>query len=143
MAELSITAANVVKVAGGNAVLNRGTAGATITAGQAVFIDTADSNLIKLADANDTLAKSQVAGVAAHGASTGQPIAYWISGPVTIGATVVQDMIYVVGTTLGAIMPISDVANASYASVIGRATSTTVLTIDINNATAAIGAEVT
>ena len=51
MAAISITAANVLKSSTGQ--VSVGTAGATITAGQSVYIDTSDSNKIKLADAND------------------------------------------------------------------------------------------
>jgi hypothetical protein len=64
MADLTITAASVL--AGSGAKKVNGTAGATITAGQAVYLDSAD-NEYKLAD-NDsaTAAVRTVAGIALH-----------------------------------------------------------------------------
>lgn len=138
MADLTITVGSVIK--GSGALSERRAAGATITAGVPLYLDT--DNTVKPADANDTLAKSQVVGIAEHAALTGQPCSYVTSGPIAIGATVVQDMVYCVSASVGLICPISDIASGNFCSVIGRATSTTVITVDINNATAAIGADV-
>lgn len=74
MADLSVTAASVLK--GSGAMVGAGIAGATITAGQALYIDTADGNKLKLADSDGTSPANSVAGIALHGASAGQPIQY-------------------------------------------------------------------
>jgi hypothetical protein len=130
MADLSITAANVVAVSG--ATTARGTAGATITAGQLVYLDSSDNEL-KLADSNDTAAKSVVVGVALHASLDGQPLAYLTSGQITIGATVSLGKVYVLSTTAGGIAPIDDIASTEYISVLGVATTTAIITVNIQN----------
>ena len=88
MASLSITAANVLS--GSGATIERGTAGATITAGQVVYRDTADGKY-KLADADSATALARdPRGIALNGASNGQPLAIIRAGDVTIGATMVH-----------------------------------------------------
>src|SRR5688572_11203202 len=101
MADLSITAANVVAAAG--ATIEHGTAGATITAGQVVYRDDADKKY-KLAD-NDsaTAAARDPRGIALHGASNGQPLAIARSGDVTIGAALTAGLAYYLSGTPGGI----------------------------------------
>lgn len=130
MADLSITAANVV--AGSGARRTTGTAGATITAGQAVYLDASDSKY-KLADNNSaTAAVRSPDGIALHGAANGQPLTILTSGPVTIGATLTAGATYYLSDTPGGIAPAADLATGEYATIIGIATSTTVLDVDIH-----------
>jgi hypothetical protein len=136
MADLSITAASVLK--GTGAVTSNGTAGATITAGQTLYIDTSDSNKLKLFDANASATTSVLAGVALHGASSGQPISYQTAGPITIGATVALGTIYIGSATAGGIAPSSDLASGWYTNILGVATSTSVITININASAALV-----
>ena len=81
MADLTITAASVV--AGEGASVKQGTAGATITAGKAVYRDGADGKY-KLADSNGATATIRgVDGIALNGASDGQPVSILTAGPLT------------------------------------------------------------
>lgn len=127
MADLTITAASVA--AGTNASkASSYLAGADITAGQAVYLDTSTSTM-KLADA-DTLAASAAFGVALNSASTGQPITVQKQGNITIGATVVTGKAYYVSTTAGAICLESDLSTGDFPHFLGFATSTTVIALD-------------
>ena len=117
--ELSITAANVVPSSG--AKIKTGTAGATITAGQLVYVDTADSFKLKLSDCNSgTSAVRDVDGLAINGASAGQQVSYVTFDPaLTIGATTANGTIYVLGATAGGIAPAADITTGWYVAVIG------------------------
>ena len=130
MANLTITAANVAPGAG--AKTKSGTAGAAITQGQPVYLD-ATAITILPADA-DVLASAAVVGVALNAASTGQPVTYQTSGPITIGATVVVGTAYYASTTAGSVCLESDLASGDFATFIGFATSTTVINVDIKAA---------
>lgn len=130
MADLSQTAASVVQVATGSNPAKApliGTAGATITAGKPVYLDTAE-NKWKLADNNVSalLAGSAGLGIALCGASDGQPIAVHQGGDINIGATLTVGETYLVSATAGAIAPIADIST-NYVSVLGVAISASVL----------------
>jgi Uncharacterized conserved protein (DUF2190) len=132
MADLSITAANVV--AGSGAKKATGTAGAAITAGQVVYFETATSSY-KLADTDSaTAAVRSPAGIALHGAASGQPLTVLTSGPVTIGATVAVGDVYYLSGTAGGLAPFADVAAGDYPCIIGICTSTSVLNVKIQEA---------
>lgn len=132
MADLTITAANVV--AGSGSKKATGTAGATITAGQVVYFDTTDSKY-KLADTDSaTAAVRSPAGIALNGASNNQPLTVLTSGPVTIGATVAVGDVYYLSGTAGGLAPFADVAAGDYPCIIGICTSTSVLDVKIHEA---------
>jgi hypothetical protein len=132
MADLSITAANVV--AGSGAKKVTGTAGATIVAGEAVYYDTATSTY-KLADTDSaTAAVRSPAGIALNGAAANQPVTVLTSGPITIGATVAVGDVYYLSGTPGKLAPFADVAAGDYPCIIGICTSTTVLNVKIQEA---------
>ena len=131
MADITITAANVVKSTA--AVTASGTAGATITAGQLLYKDTSDSDKLKLAQHDGTAIEATIAGVALHGASSGQPITYQTSGLITIGATTVAGTVYVASATAGGIAPDADAGAGDYKSILGVATTTAAIQIQINN----------
>lgn len=129
MADLTITAASVVK--GSGASVDNGTAGATITAGQAVYKDSATAKYL-LADSDSaTAAVREPDGIALNGASSNQPLAVLTSGPVTIGATLTPGVAYYLSNTPGGICPVADVGAGEYSVVIGMATSASVLDVDI------------
>jgi len=129
MADLTITAANVVR--GSNAKIETGTFGATITAGQAVYRDAADGEY-KLSDTDSvTAAVRGVRGIALNSGSDGQPGTIIRSGDLTIGATLTAGVAYYLSGTPGGICPVADVAAGDYPVVIGIASSTTVLKVDI------------
>lgn len=129
MVDLSITAASVVP--GSNATVEKGTAGATITAGQAVYKDGTTSKF-KLADANGSGTRS-VYGIALNGASDGQPLAVVRAGDVTIGATLTAGVAYYLSENAGGIAPIADIGSGDDPIIIGMAKSTSVLTVDVQD----------
>lgn len=130
MVDIVITPANVV--AGEGAAIDHGIAGATILAGQAVYLNEATKRY-GLADNNaPTPPEIKIPkGIALHGASNGQPLAVLRSGEVTIGATLVAGSDYYLGDTPGGICPKADVLTGETVTLIGLAKSTTVLTVNI------------
>jgi hypothetical protein len=132
MADLSITAASVI--AGSGAKILHGTAGAAVTAGQVLYLDSA-AGTYKLADTDSaTTAARSPAGLALHASGTGQPIAVLTAGPVTIGATVAVGDVYYLSGTAGGLAPFADVAAGDYPCIIGICTSTSVLDVKIHEA---------
>ena len=133
MADITITATSVVK--GDNANIVTGYAGEAIAAGQAVFVDTAAANVIKLAD-NDLGSPADaktVAGVALNGGATGQPIAYQNSGEITIGGTVAIGEVYCLSSTAGGIAPVADVGTGDRLAIIGWGKTAAIITLAITN----------
>lgn len=136
MADLSITAGNVVK--GANAITETGIAGATITAGQVVYLE-ASSGKYKLADCDSPTAEvRRPRGIALNGASDGQPLSVLRSGDVTIGATLTAGIAYYLSGTPGGIAPVADLGSGDYPTVIGIAESTSVLHVNITESGAAL-----
>lgn len=128
---LSITPASVLP--GSDAVVEHCTAGATITAGQALYLDST-TNTVKLADANGAAALRSVYGIALNGGASGQPITVQKSGAITIGGTVVSGTVYVLGATAaGDIEAASALTTGWYTSIIGVATSASVIQLHIFN----------
>lgn len=131
MSDVSITAANVI--AGSNASITRGIAGATITAGQAVYLDTATTGEWLLADSDSAtvIARGSARfGIALNGASDGQPLAVQTEGLITIGGTLVAGVAYYLSDTPGGICPFADLATGDYVTLVGVATTTAILSID-------------
>jgi hypothetical protein len=118
MADLSVTAANVL--ASTSAQVEGGyLAGATITAGQVVFLDA--NNTWQLAGAAIAAAHGPnvTRGIALNGAASGQPIRVALSDPnFKVGATVTAAQTYVVSATAGNIAPISDLTTGNYVTVL-------------------------
>lgn len=105
-----------------------------ITAGQAIFLDTADTQLYK-ADASSVASGARPGsgmdfGVALSSGSAGQTVCWAKRKGDTItysAATFVAGMFYVVSDTAGGIMPVTDLSSTDSSLLIGYATSTTVL----------------
>jgi hypothetical protein len=128
MVDIVITPASVSASA---ASVEHGTAGATITAGQIVYLDTSD-NKYKLADNNSaTAAVRQPRGIALNGASDGQPLAIKKAGDVTLNAVLTAGTAYYLSDTPGGICPLADLLTGEYVCLLGLAKSTTVLALDI------------
>lgn len=132
MTDISITAANVAR--GDDAIVEQGTAGASITAGQAVYKDAADKRF-KLSDADHaTAAIRAVYGIALHAAAAGQPLTVQRGGDITIGGTLVAGTAYYLSSgTPGGIAPLADIAGGDDPILIGLAKSTSVLRIDVQD----------
>ena len=126
--DLSITPASVTTT---STSFKDITAGATITAGQAIYQDSTDNEKGKLADANDTSAKAVVVGIALHGAASGQPLRIQTGGNITIGATVTVGKVYVLSETAGGIKPIDDIDMSDYVTVIGVGTTSAIIKMNI------------
>lgn len=141
MADLSVTAANVAPISGTSfdTVPGEGIAGVAITAGQTLYIDTANANVLKLADANSSALTATVAGIALHGAAAGQPIKYAKpGGEYTAGATLTVGTPYFQSATAGGICPAADLATGHYTTLIGIAKSASVMRVFLATAGVAI-----
>lgn len=128
-ADLSVTAANVV--AGSDAVIDRThNAGASVSAGQVVYLDSTTKNW-KLADDDGASVEIRTPiGIALHAAASGQPLAVQKGGSITIGATMTAGIVYFLSSTGGGICPVADLTTGKYVSLIGVATSTTVMNLN-------------
>lgn len=134
MADLVITAANVI--ADSAARIVSGSAGAAITAGQIVYLDP-DTRTYKLADSNVAAARSPD-GIALHSTGSGQPLAVAEAGSITLGAVLTAGVAYYLSDTPGGICPVADVGTGEYATVLGVASSTSVLKLKIQESGVAL-----
>jgi hypothetical protein len=129
MADLTITAANVV--AGANSSAVTGVSGETIAAGKSVYLNSTTKKWM-LADSNSATAEARKAtGIALNGASLNQPIAVHKLGDITIGAALTAGTAYYLSDTPGGICPLADVGSGEYVCLLGLAKSTSVLSVDI------------
>jgi hypothetical protein len=121
MANLTITAANIVAVDGAD--IEHGTAGAAITPGQPVYRDTAGK--YQLADSNSaTAAAKRPRGISLNTAATNQPLAIIKEGDLDMGAILTAGQAYYLGDTAGAIQPAADLASEDVIQLgIARTTS--------------------
>lgn len=127
MADLTITAANVVSK---GTKTEQGTAGTTITAGQAVYYNTSTKKW-ELADADAEASVTRV-GIALNSASLNQPIIVARpTGNLDLGATLTVGTVYVVSTTAGGIAPITDLLSGDFVCILGVATADDNLALDI------------
>lgn len=121
MADLTITAASVSFTSGQK---DTGIAGASVTAGQAVYLDAATSRY-KLAQCDGTSAEADAVGIALHASGNGQPLTVAKSGSViNIGATTAAGVFYYLSATAGGIAPVGDLVSTNKVVSLGYATST-------------------
>jgi hypothetical protein len=129
LTDIVITAANVV--AGSGVKITSGTAGVAITAGQWVYLDPTTGKYA-LADNNSATAAQRVpVGVALNNAAANQPIDIQTSGPCTIGGTLTAGVAYYQSSNPGGMCAVADLTTGMYPCILGIATSTTVLNINI------------
>jgi len=126
MAALTVVVANVLKSSAGQTAL--GTAGATITQGQPLYIDTAASNVLKPANAS-TAAASVVCGMALNAALTGRPVAYVTSDSayghgVATADVAAGEVIYLDDTAGGITKTFADLDAGDYVVVLGTVSAT-------------------
>ena len=136
MADLTITAANVALTPGTTIT---GTAGATVTAGQAVYLDSVTSTL-KLAQCDGTAAEADAVGIALHASLSGQPLTHAPTGClINIGATTVKTTAYMVSAAVGGVAPQADLVSTNRIVYLGFATNTTgAFVVSIKNANAVV-----
>lgn len=121
MANLSITATNVIPASGYS--YQDGIAGATIAAGETVYLDSA-TDTFKLADSNGTAAASAVRGIALHSVVSGQPIRVVTGGTVAIGAVMTAGVSYYQSATAGKLCPYADLTTNDRVVHVGYAATT-------------------
>lgn len=136
MADITITVANVA--AGTGSVTSDGTAGATVTQGDVVYQDAADSNKWKRADANLSSAAATAIGIALNAAENGQPLRIQTSGEITIGGTVAIGTVYVLSANAGKIAPTTDLATGWFTFVIGIGKTTAIIKLIMQTAGVAV-----
>jgi len=129
MANLAPTAASVIAAAG--ARVKDVVAGETITAGMVVYKKTADGSKYWKA-INDDETSAAAEGIAINGASRNQPMRICTGGNINPGATVVLALPYTVAGTAGMLCPQADVASADYMTILGIATTTSNILLDID-----------
>lgn len=107
--------------------------GATVAAGQPLYLDPADS-LCKLSDANASATTAKVKGIAmTPGVNGGYGIIATEGGIILVGTTAAVGETYYGGATAGDIVPDGDLTTADYVSRIGTASSTTQIELSIVN----------
>jgi hypothetical protein len=134
MTALSITVTQVMPGSAATDQFTNGLAGAAITAGQAVYYDTATETW-KLADANDTAATAAAGGIALNGAASGQPVRVQTAGSVTLGAAAAMTVgeVYCVSIAAGSIVPVADLLTTNRVTILGVASTAAILQLRINN----------
>ena len=127
MADISVTAANVGLAENGVGT-RQVQVGETVTQGEPLYLKTSD-NKYWLADA-DVAASAVVAGIALTPAAADGYVVMATSGAVDVGGTLTVGETYIVSATAGGIAPIGDLSSSDYLSILGVATATD--TLDIN-----------
>jgi hypothetical protein len=131
MADLSVTAASVA-ASSAAVVVNKYNFGATVTAGQAVYLDSS-TNTWKLIDSNAAVTGNELAtvkGIALNGGASGQPASVCVKDTdFTPGATLTNGSPVFSSTTAGGVT--HDVPGAgAYPTVLGIAKSTTKMNLN-------------
>lgn len=118
MVDLVITASQVAP--GSNAVITPGTAGATITQGQALYLDPA-TNTWKLAIADATASHTGTVGIALNAASSGQPINVQTGGDIILGAGAAPAIgtAYMASINAGGIAPAAAAGAGNFSALLG------------------------
>ncbi len=130
MADIIVVPTAVVKGAGATVV--NGTFGATVTAGQTVYLDPV-TNTFLLSDADGAAALKTVAGIALNGGAINQPAAVITAGNYNPGVAVTVGVIYCLSATPGGIAPSTDLVSTWAVSILGVATTTSNILLNINN----------
>ncbi len=139
MADLSVTASAVL-ASSGAIILRQYNAGATVTQGQAVYLDST-TNTWKLIDSNAAVTGNELAtlkGIALVGASSGQPIDVCVKDTdFTPGATLTNGTAVYSSVTAGGIT--HDIPGAgAYPTSLGIAKSTTKMNLNPTSSGAVI-----
>jgi hypothetical protein len=128
MADLSITAANV-KAGSASTRVQLVQAGEAIDQGEPAYL--ASDGKYYQTDANDTAIKAQAKGIAITPASTDGYFLLAVDGLINLGATLAVGQIYVCSATKGGIAPYADLTTNDYVSIVGVATTTALLDINL------------
>ena len=122
MADITITSSAVLVTA--TTVVQQGTFGEAVDAGEGVYLDTSVSPpLWKLAD-NTTAAKANAGGIALNSGATGQPASIATLGTLTLDGLTLGTFYYV-STTPGKLCPYADISSTDYITQVIGSISTT------------------
>lgn len=129
MADISITAANVF--GNSQATIDKSrNLGATVTAGQTVYLDTTN-NVWMLSNCVGNATVRQTNGIVLNSGSSGQPAAVLTAGLISIGGTVTQGRVYIQSNTAGGIAPVTDLTTNWYTNIIGTATNAAAIQVQL------------
>ena len=127
MADLTVTAVRITDTT----QFARVTYGATISAGQVVYVDTADSEC-KLADCDNSQATAKVKGIAiTPGVDGGSGLVATGGNLILVGASMTVGDGQVLSGTAGAIQQDADLATGDWVTQIGRAVTSTEIKLQI------------
>jgi hypothetical protein len=138
MADVAVTAANVAPDSG--TIYDQGIAGAAITAGMTLYLDSA-TNTYKPADSNLSAAAATVTAIAMGNAAAGQPLVIARPGStLNPGFTVTVGAVYVQSATNagGAIAPVADLVTGWRTTIIGIGITATQLKFICSNGGVAV-----
>lgn len=128
----ALTGITAARPGSANTVIRVVAYGATISAGNPVYLDATDSTY-KLCDTNLSLAASAVVGVAlTPGVSGGYGVIATSGSVFLVGTTMAVSETYLAGTTAGDLMPVGDLASGGYNSRVGVASTANLLTLSIS-----------
>lgn len=127
MVDLVITPANVLE--GTSARKQSKTAGANITQGDSVYVDSVDQ--LQAALKGVDAASAAAVGIALNSAESGQPCTFQSGGDIDVGATLAVGETYVVGAAAGGIAPVADVISTEFSTILGIATAAGVLKMGV------------
>ncbi len=119
MADITQTPANVAAI--GSATVLPGTAGDTLTQGNAAYKATNGQWVLAMSGGNVQQAGSLGMGILLNSASPGQPISLFTSGSCNLGATLGVGTTYCLSRNPGRICPDSDVLSNNYVTIFGVA----------------------
>lgn len=127
-----ITIGTTAVAAGAGAARGSGTAGATITQGQAIYYDST-TGTYKLADTETSATTANAKGISLNACSSGQPVDFVSFGAITLSAAgpLTVGEVYVLSTA-GQVAPASDLASDDWVTVLGIATTANILKVSIN-----------
>jgi len=130
MSDITQTSANVKAMTG--STVSQHVAGATIVAGNLVYLDTGDGNKAKTC-MTTTAATALCKGVAINNADDTDLLFILTAGDCDIGGTTVKGTVYTVADNAGKIRPNADNASGDFVTTIGVADGTTgVINISID-----------
>jgi hypothetical protein len=132
MADITISG-NVTATSGSMTGVKSGISQVAITGGQVVYLDASNGGKVNLA-INSAEASAVAVGIAVNGCDAGGVCSYITSGnQITVsGAPFTVGLAYYVSVTAGGIAPIADVLSGDYVTILGVASSTSVLDVNIN-----------
>lgn len=102
----------------------------TVTAGQMLYLAASNGNKATLADSDTgTAAPAEAIGIACNDAGIGEPVGVAMFGnSVTFASAILtKGTVYYLSNTAGGICPVADLGSGDYVTLVGIATSTTVL----------------